>query len=482
MNRPNAIPYRHSAVVQFRVVAGLWIAVGFACSVIYLHYAVLGGRYFQGAILASLPVVQSVGTSIYPWRKRFSTQPEATIRTAVNAVVIAGVCELVFQFSVMYLHSFRSPWDIHRIQVDYVVAVLTVGGFAAGSVLGMLRWRIQEQSPQTSKFLTTSNAAWGNPILSLSIWISMMTVAGFLMDWILFDLYSNTYGAEKVFFTFFGLVFIAPIPLFSPVRKEINRLKLTLRYWKRSALIIGTIWVVLFVVGFLIRWIILIGAAINGLPYFGLFLILSFLWAYLFAHSAQLPTAQALENGPAPVARVRSDGWILVALVAIGQFGALFSGVLALEPAALGFAGIGCLSTYSSNPVDYWFWKGYKGISSETNVNGNIMFRPAIDPSVCVTFSPEKMYDHDVIQAGYLFAANSWFSLIDPEHWESERSRQVRTELDRFIGRDFSSYDELQSWWKQNSTLLIWSGKDQALENSAAGSMGAGRPIPLAQS
>jgi hypothetical protein len=36
--------------------------------------------------------------------------------------------------------------------------------------------------------------------------------------------------------------------------------------------------------------------------------------------------------------------------------------------------------------------------------------------------------------------------------------------LTRLLGRDFSSYEELEAWWKQNNRKLAWSGKDELLE------------------
>ena len=463
VNRPDNMTNRGFAVRQFRVVAAFWIGMGLICSAVYLHFAVLGGRYVQGFVLAFLPVLQAIVTSIYAWRKRFSTKAEALIRSAVGAVAIAGICDSVFQFATIYLRSFRSPWDIHRIHVEYVVAILVVGGFAGGSVLGILRWRILEQGPQTRKIV--SAPAWGNRLLSFSVWIAIVAVIGWLMELISSDLYSNQYDGAKLFITLLGLVLIAPIPIFSPVRNESDRWKLTLRYSKKAALIVAIIWGLVFFFGLVLGSYLLAGGAIVWLPYFSIFLILCFFWAYLFARSAQLHTKTTVPgNLSVPASAARPDGWILVSLACIGQAVALLAGVFALAPPSLGLAGIGCLSVYSTQPTDYWFWQGYKGISSETPIDGKIMFRPAVDPSVCVVFSPQKMYDHSTIQWGYMSAANAWFSLIDPEQWESKRNRRIRDEFARFVGRDFSSYDELRSWWDQNNGSLIWSGKDRTLE------------------
>jgi hypothetical protein len=199
-------------------------------------------------------------------------------------------------------------------------------------------------------------------------------------------------------------------------------------------------------------------------PFLVLPWIACFFWASVYVWSTRFPAAASL-SGNTPVPHpARLAEWKIVCLTALGQIGALSAGLLATAPPALGFHGIGCLKVYSSKPSEYWFWKGYKGTSSEVTLEDRIILRPTVDSSVCVSIPTEGMDDPQSIERGYLSAACSWFGLIDPEQWESGRTRQIRKGLVRLLGRDFSSYDELRSWWEQNSDSLVWSSEDQLLE------------------
>ena len=122
------------------------------------------------------------------------------------------------------------------------------------------------------------------------------------------------------------------------------------------------------------------------------------------------------------------------------------------------------MKVYPSKASEYWFWKGYKGTSSEVSIDDRIIIRPTVDYSACVSIPTQGMNDPPSIEWGYHYAARSWFWLIDPEQWESDRTRQIRNELARLLRRDFSSYVELRSWWEVNSDSLVWSSEYQLLE------------------
>ena len=74
------------------------------------------------------------------------------------------------------------------------------------------------------------------------------------------------------------------------------------------------------------------------------------------------------------------------------------------------------------------------------------------------------MSDPRLISDGYVGAARAWSWLIDPEQWDRQRTKEIRKELTRLLGRDFSSYQELETWWKKNDRNLVWSGTDERLE------------------
>ncbi len=96
-----------------------------------------------------------------------------------------------------------------------------------------------------------------------------------------------------------------------------------------------------------------------------------------------------------------------------------------------------------------------------------MILRPSVDSSVCMTLDQKAMAsisDPNLVSSGYAAAARSWSWLIDPEQWDSERTKQIRKELTRLLGRDFSSYEELEDWWGQNDHYVVWSGKDELLE------------------
>jgi hypothetical protein len=75
-----------------------------------------------------------------------------------------------------------------------------------------------------------------------------------------------------------------------------------------------------------------------------------------------------------------------------------------------------------------------------------------------------QMDNPEEIGEGYAGAARIWAWLIDPEQWDGERTKQIRKELTRLLGRDFSSYAELEAWWKDNGDSLAWSGTGELLE------------------
>jgi hypothetical protein len=456
---------QNSAVGAFRAVWVLWIGMSLLYATGYFHVAVLGGRYSQGFVLASLPVLQAIWIPAYVWRKEFRSPAEAMIRSAAAAVAIDGIGEAVFIKTAASFGGFRSPWDSNRLQADYVLTVLLFAGLAAGTALGILRWRVLQRQRPIQAIARVSDSRWNNYLRSAVLWIASATLFVWLIEWLRSRVFAwqGDFLLWEFSFGVAGLFLIASIPIVSPPLIETNRWKLIWKYSGLAALVIVAIWAFLAFIGISARnflgLIVLLEFPFLFLPW-----IACFFWASVYVWSTQFPAAVSL-SGNAPVLHAaRLTEWKIVCLTALGQIGALLAGLLATAPPALGFHGIGCLKVYSSKPSEYWFWKGYKGTSSEVSLEDRIIIRPTVDSSVCVSIPTQGMNDRQSIEQGYLDAAGSWIGLIDPEQWESERTRQIRKELARLLGRDFSSYDELRSWWEQNSDSLVWSSEDQLLE------------------
>jgi hypothetical protein len=457
---------RNSTVGALRLLWALWIGMSLVYAAGYFRVAVLGGRYSQGVFLASLPVLQAIWIPAYVWQKEFRSAAEAMIRSAAAAVAIAAIGEAAFLMTAAAFGGVRSYWDSDRLHSDYVLTVLLFAGLATGPALGILRWRVLQRQRWVQANPRISDSRCSKYLRSAVLWIASATVFVWLIEWLRSRVFSwqTSFLVWEVSLGIMGLVLIAPIPIISPPPAQTTRWKATRRYSGFAGLVIAAIWGFLFFRSIAARSYFVI-FVIGAFPFLCVFWIACFFWASLYVWSGQFPAAASLP-GNAPVSHplARLAEWKIVGLAALGQIGALLAGLLATAPPALGFRGIGCLNVYSSKASEYWFWKGYKGISSEVSLDDRIILRPTVDSSVCVSIPTQGMNDPPSIEWGYHYAARSWFWLVDPEQWQSERTQQIRNELARLLGRDFSSYDELRSWWEQNSESLVWSSEHQLLE------------------
>jgi hypothetical protein len=455
---------RDSAGRSFRVVWGLWTGMGLIYAGGYLHVAVLSGRLLEGRLLAVLPLLQAILIPAYVWRKQFATQVEAMIRSAAGAMAIAGLTECTFLLYAGRYGNFRSSWGSDRLQLGYVVTILLLSGAIGGAALGMLRWRFSEARPE--RVLAQPRDSWWRHYLhSAALWVASMTTVGWGLGvwfWAGSDTNSNAYLYYVIVLGVWGLFFVAPIPVVWPPRAGASRLRQIFKY---SVLACSSVWMLPVLYGTLIWKNLLAGVLLTFTSFGILYLFIPcFFWAILYSY-AGFPSEAASSSRKQPDSShtPREDRGIskIVWFFPLAQMAAFLAGLLAASPASLGFHGVGCLTVSSARPFEYWFWDGYKGFSSVVRTKTQIIFRPAVDSSVCLT---QGVSDPDQIELGYVSAARAWFWLIDPEQWENERTRQIRKELARFLGRDFSSYEELQAWWEQNSEYLVLSGKDRLLE------------------
>jgi hypothetical protein len=198
-------------------------------------------------------------------------------------------------------------------------------------------------------------------------------------------------------------------------------------------------------------------------PYLLALYLPCFFWALLcgLAEPAQIGQSSQLAD-PAP-----HSSWLLVPGGLVPQAAAFLAALLATAPVSLGVRGVGCRIVYTSSAAEYWLWQGYKGIASQSESRDGIVLRPSVDSTVCMLL-PEKdltsLHDPKHVTQGYAQAARSWFWLLEPDHWDSPRATQIRQKLKSMLGRDFSSYQELQEWWSTNGEDLVWSGRDELLE------------------
>jgi hypothetical protein len=154
----------------------------------------------------------------------------------------------------------------------------------------------------------------------------------------------------------------------------------------------------------------------------------------------------------------RLSNGAVVGLSAIAQLFALFGGLLAAAPMEVGLHGVGCVNAYHIEAAEYWFWIGYKGLNSEVESDKQIVVRTRVDPSLCMVLNEKAMKAiNDPVQLsnGYAAAARSWSWLIDPEQWEGDRTKRIRVQLRRLLGKDFPSYEELNTWWDKNGRYLV---------------------------
>jgi uncharacterized membrane protein len=373
-------------------------------------------------------------------------------------VAIAGICGGGFSFTVRIFVASRSPLYFQGLQPGYLLTVLLFAGLLGGTALAILRWRVLLAQQQVRPSIRLLESSWSIYLHAASLWIASETVLSWLSGWS-----HRSFSVDWVIVAG-GLLLIAPIPIVFPARAGSGRWKLI---WKYSVILAVEI-----VVGFVILAAINITTGIFGVYLWVLFplsLVIvwmaCFPWVLLYGWSIPFPTGPSdSENAQAYRRPTRLAEWTIISITALGQIGTLFGGLLATTPVSLGFHGIGCVYVYPAKTAEYWFWMGYRGFSTEVIAGDQIILRPSVNRFACLSVPTQGMYETSSVEQGYLFAARSWFWLIDPEQWESKKTKQNRKELARFIGRDYSSYDDLRSWWEQNSETLVWYGKDELLE------------------
>jgi hypothetical protein len=462
---------RGSPLNSYRTVWGLWIACSLVHAFVYLQIAVSAARIPQGLLFASALLLQAVGIPLYVLRTEFTSQAQAVIRSTAAAAAFDGLAA-----SVLILTGNRfgtiasSPGGLDPLRSGYIATILLLSGLAGATALGILRWRIlemQQVQPTVQPVMSWSRQYLWSGVL----WTAAVTVFCWVISaarWAAGDFDSSSVLPYVVPLAAAGLLLLAPIPILSPARAAEGPQKRIWRYLKYS---LAVLFVALglaspFVMGI---WFFLF--PLTFLSYAAVFLPPLLSWVVLYVRYVQAPiqtTAPPAQRVSAyqPLRLARPNSRI-VWWSAAGQVGALLAGLSSTVPGSLGLHGIGCRSVSPTDATQYWFWKAYKGFASEVNSGSRMILRPAVDPKACMSLderSAAYINDPIVISDGHVAAARAWAWLIDPEQWDSERSRQIRKELARLLGRDFSSYQELEAWWNQNDQNLVWSASGELVE------------------
>jgi hypothetical protein len=456
-----------SAVSSYRLAWALWIGFSLLQVAIYFGVAASGGRTPQGRLFALALLLQAIGIPLYVWRKEFTSLAEALIRSVAAAAAFDGLAASILVLTGNRFGTITLPGGLDPLQFGYIATTLLLGGLAGGAALGILRWRIL-QAQQVQPVAQPLDSWWAHYLRSALLWTSSVTVycwAIMTQYWAAGHSDSRSFIPYVVPCAAAGLLLVAPIPVLSPARKGEGRQKTFWRYLKYS---IGVLFVALGLASPILMGIWFLYFPLAFLAHATVFLPPLVTWAVLYVCSTRDLTAPSDHrlSSYQPVRLPRPSSKI-VWWGAAGQVGALLAGLLATVPISLGSHGIGCRNVSSADVTEYWFWKAYKGFGSEVSSGSRKILRLAVDPSVCMSLDQRgtiSISNPRLISDGYVAAARAWSWLIDPEQWDTERTRQTRKELTRLLGRDFSSYQELEAWWKQNNRNLVWSGTDELLE------------------
>ena len=481
MSVPLASATRNSAVLSYRLAWGLWLVVSLLDGVAYRHLLSLNGADPRAVRVALLFLLQAIGIPIYLRRKTLESAAEAAIRGAAAAATFAGMSSFFLGAIAQLLGISESTSKDPRLEFGYVTSILLFNGIAAGIALGMLRWFIVREQPAQANS-SSAKPDWARDLRAQVIWIACATLSFWLFrayGWATANSPLTTSltgdvgtlpGAAR-FSDFLGrlpgavgLFFISPIPFLLPPREGESWRKRILKYS-------GLGFLAGFTVSALLSMIALTWAPIIFRYVFPNFSVPSLLWGAFYALSLQ-PSRRTMarsEGRYAPYYPQRPPHRILGAVwwSAAGYAFAILAGWFATTRVALGFPGAGCRIVSQLGSAEYWFWKAYKGFTSEVNTTEGRIVRLSIDPSICMTLdvvSVDRLSTPETQSAGYVVAAQVWSWLINPEEWQSERTVHFRGELKRLTGRDFSSYDELQAWWEQNGESLVWSSSGNRLE------------------
>lgn len=467
----SAIVRRHSFENPFLLARNIWAACSVLYAVVYLLVADLGGHRAYGAFLASTLLLQAVIVVTFVSRVIFATRREAVIRTAALGCALSGLfVTLLFAMTRFRPAGYEYEWA--RLQVGYITVILFLAGLVNGTLLAMLRWgRLEWPAEQVGS--ARHDPGWLCWLKSIILWVAVTMACAWMLVPFLGIRASDALGYAGIVVAIPGIFLIAPISAISAADPRATLGKRIWRYARTSLLVLVVLSGGYALLGILLAQsplilVYIVPSMIYGVP---LLWIPCLFWSFLTGLAEAPAAQQAQPVGPQTPGTTQQTkafaNWKLGLLILAAQSCVLLPALLATSPSSLGFRGVGCTSAYSTIPAEYWFWQAYKGVRSLSQSSDGIIFRPATDSSVCIVIAGKSMSiwsDPKQITLGYAEAARSWLWLIDPDEWESTRTKEIRLELTRLLGEEFSSYADLQKWWNQNNEYLVWSGKDEFLE------------------
>jgi len=461
---------RGPARSSYRLVWGLWIAFGLVYVIIYFQVAASAGRIPQGLLFSCALLLQVVWIPTYVLRKEFTSKAQAVIQSATATAAFDGLAASILVLTGSHFGTIASPGGLDPLQSGYLATILLLSGLAGGTTFGILRWRIL-QAERVQAVARPLDPRWRLYLRSAVLWTACVTVYYWVISavrWAAGDSDSRSFILYVIPWAAVGLLLVAPIPILSLAREGESPQKRIWRYLKYS---IAVLFVALGLASPFLMGIWFLYFPVFFLAYAAVFLPPLSSWVVLYVRYIQTPmqTTAPLDQRVSSYQplRLAPPGSRIVWWSVAGQAGALLAALLATVPVSLGFNGLGCLTVYPMGADQYWFWRAYKGFASEVNSGSRMILRPTVDSSVCMSLdhrATASISDPALISSGYVGAARAWAWLIDPGQWDSQRTRQIRKELTRLLGRSFSSYQELEAWWEQNDRYLVWSGTDELLE------------------
>ena len=467
----SAIVRRHAFEDPFLLASVIWAGCSLLYAVVYLLVADLGGHRAYGLFLASNLLLQAVLVLAFVSRSVFATRREAIIRTTALGCALSGLPATLL-FARARLHPAGYEYESARLQVGYISVILFLSGLANGTLLAMLRWSYLEW-PAEQVRSARRDPGWLRWLKSMVLWVAVIMGCAWMVVTFSGIHASDALGYAGIVVAVPGIFLIAPISAISPADPRATLGTRIWRYARNSLLVLLLLSGGYAFLGILLSkspfiLVYLVSYMIYGVP---VLWIPCLFWS-LLSGLAEAPAAQQAQavspQTPAATQQTKTfASWKLGLLVLAAQSCVLLPALLATSPTSLGFRGVGCTSAYSTIPAEYWFWQAYKGVRSRSQSSDGIIFRPATDSSVCIVIDGKSMSfwsDPKQITLGYAEAARSWFWLIEPDEWESTRTKEIRLELTRLLGKEFSSYADLEKWWNQNNEHLVWSGKDEFLE------------------
>jgi hypothetical protein len=469
----------NSARIAFRVMWALWIGLSLVYARVYWNLAVPSGHPAQAWVLDSAFVIQGLAVGIYVSRQRFTSCAQAIIQSASTAVAVVALpatflvvtlTEITTRLHSVYVLVY--PFDLgyvatNGLQFGYVATVLLWSGIVGGTTLGILRWRTLQDGPLAA----LSEPSWKRylrsamPLIAGIVLCSWLTgVLDWYREWHPYP-YLNDRLLAQVLLGIAGIFSVALWPVLSRKPEPLDKKRRILRSLKIAILSVTIVAGVVSIAGvFGIVPIAFFYFPFVFLYYFRFYLVPCLLWAASYEYSR--PQRRDTRIDTRPSRRFGSNAAI-ACLAVSGQGAALLLGLLATAPVALGIHGIGCSTVQNASADLYWFLQAYKGLRSEVRFEKGMVLRPSSDARVCLILNDAQVAQLDEpkqITQGYVAAVYVWSWLIDPDAWESERARNIRKQLMRLLGRDFSTYDELREWGRKNSKYLAWSGTDIRLE------------------